>query len=240
MAVSSNQLIKRQDECRANYPVEESTHIYQGTLVFLNAAGYADDDAAAGVNKFGGVAIEEADNSSGADGDVNVECFTEGVFELTGSGFSQASVGQKAFATDNFTVAIGDGAVNGVYVGQVAEYVSSTKVRVRIDPVDDRAGAGDVAAAGSTQGDAAQLAYGVNNVTAADGTKGVLLPPASPGKVVHVYNSVATNGLKIYPATGETINGGSANAAITSEGKTLATLVGTSSSNWAATFTANS
>lgn len=99
--------------------------------------------------------------------------------------------------------------------------------------------AGSVAATGSNQGTAASLAYAVNNVTAADGTKGVILPAATAGKLVYVYNSVATNGLPIYPATGETINGGSANAAITIEGKTLAILVGSGAGNWGAVFTAN-
>ena len=97
-----------------------------------------------------------------------------------------------------------------------------------------------VAAAGSAQGDAAALtAHAVNSVSAADGTKGVVLPAAAAGLRVEVYNSVATNGLKIYPATADTINGGSANAAVTIEGKTHATFVATDSTNWAALFTAN-
>jgi len=98
---------------------------------------------------------------------------------------------------------------------------------------------GSVAAAGSNQGTAASLAYTLNNVTAADGTKGVILPTATTGTVILVYNSVATNGLPIYPATSGTINGGSANAAITIEGKTLAILVATDTTNWAAIFTAD-
>ena len=96
-----------------------------------------------------------------------------------------------------------------------------------------------VASAGSVQGDAAALAIGFNTVSGADGTKGVVLPAAVPGRVVRVYNEHATNGLKIYPATGGAINGGTANAAITMEGRTLATLVAVSSTNWAADFVAN-
>ncbi len=96
-----------------------------------------------------------------------------------------------------------------------------------------------VAAAGSAQGDAAALAIGFNTVTAADGTKGVILPTAVAGKQVRVYNSVATNGLKIYPATGGSINGGTANAAITIEGKTFAVLEAVDTLNWAAVFTVN-
>jgi len=99
---------------------------------------------------------------------------------------------------------------------------------------------GDVAATGSNQGTAAALLYPVNNVTDGDGTKGVILPTPVAGKTVLVYHSVATVGLPVYPQSGGTINGGSANAAVTIEGKTKAIFVATSSTNWAAMYTANS
>lgn len=100
---------------------------------------------------------------------------------------------------------------------------------------------GDIAATGNSQSTSALLLYPVNNVTAADGTKGVRLPViTAPGMTVQVYNSVATNGLPVYPGSSGTINGGTANAAVTIEGKTLATFIATSATNWAAQYTANS
>jgi hypothetical protein len=97
-----------------------------------------------------------------------------------------------------------------------------------------------VAAAGSTQSDAAALQAGLNTVSAADGTKGVLLPAATAGgATVMVYNEHATNGLKIYPATGDDINDGSANAAITIEGKTIAVCRPLDATTWAVQFTTN-
>lgn len=96
-----------------------------------------------------------------------------------------------------------------------------------------------VAATGSAQGDAATLTAAVNTVSAADGTKGVILPAAVAGLVIEVYNEHATNGLKIYPATGGDINDGTANAAITIEGKTLARLRALDTTTWAAQFTVN-
>lgn len=102
---------------------------------------------------------------------------------------------------------------------------------------------GDVAATGNSQGTAAALSFVVNNVTAADGTKGVILP-SNPGttcsRFVVVYNSVATNGLPVYPPSSGTINGGTANAAVTIEGKTLALFMSTDGTNWGAIYTANS
>lgn len=97
-----------------------------------------------------------------------------------------------------------------------------------------------VAATGSTQADAAALTQGaLNTVSAADGTKGVLLPAAVAGAKCRVYNEHASNGLKVYPASGDDINDGTANAAVTIEGKTLAIFEAIDAATWAAIFTAN-
>ena len=72
MAVTANQLIYRQEGCKGTAPVAASTSIYQGTLVFGNSSGYADDDTASGRNAFLGVSTEEKNNGSGSAGDLNV------------------------------------------------------------------------------------------------------------------------------------------------------------------------
>lgn len=74
-----------------------------------------------------------------------------------------------------------------------------------------------VAAAGSTQADAAALSEGFNLVTAADGTKGVLLPAAYAGAGVIIKNTVAAI-LKVWPATGDAINAIAANSALSTAG----------------------
>jgi hypothetical protein len=96
-----------------------------------------------------------------------------------------------------------------------------------------------VAAAGSAQGDAGALADGLNYVSAADGTKGVVLPTGFPGRKVRVYNLHASNGLKVYPHSGGDINDGTGDAAVTIEGKTLAVFECVDGTTWAAIFTAN-
>lgn len=82
-----------------------------------------------------------------------------------------------------------------------------------------------VAAAGSTQADAAALNPGFNLVTGADATKGTLLPPTpADGTTVIVKNSDAANAvLKVYPAGAGIINALSASAAISMAAKTSAT-----------------
>lgn len=137
MAVTAGQLITRQDSDRRGGPIAASTTLYQGTLVFTNASGYLDDDTAGGINKFAGIAIEDYDNSGGANGDISATLWDEGKFLLTGTGFAQTDVDKPAFATDNYTVVTAP-TDNAVYIGVVREYVSSTKVVVELDTKEQR------------------------------------------------------------------------------------------------------
>lgn len=98
---------------------------------------------------------------------------------------------------------------------------------------------GTLAAAGSAQNDAAAIVSTITTVSAADGTKGVILPAAIAGAQFQVYNLHASNGLKIYPASGGDINDGTSNAAITIEGKTVALFTALDTTTWACTFTVN-
>jgi hypothetical protein len=98
---------------------------------------------------------------------------------------------------------------------------------------------GDVAALGTNQGTAAELVYVTNNVTDGNGTKCVRLPVPRGNPVVFVYHSVATVALPVYPHSGGTIAGGSANAAVDIEGKTLAIFICTDGTNWGAIYTVN-
>ena len=118
MAVTANQLMERQDGCKRSYPVEESIRIYQGILVYVNVAGYACDVTATGVNAFVGIAVAEADNTSGADGAIEVEVYTEGDFELTGTFNSITDVGMPAYGDDNYAVVLALGAIS-VWIGRV-------------------------------------------------------------------------------------------------------------------------
>jgi hypothetical protein len=78
-------------------------------------------------------------------------------------------------------------------------------------------GAQALAATGSTQGNAALIGASSVIVTAADGTKGVILPAGMPGDEVDVINNSGST-LKVYPPSGAAIvvpasGMGSANAA---------------------------
>lgn len=70
-----------------------------------------------------------------------------------------------------------------------------------------------VTALGSTAGDAAPLAVNkyIHRVLDANATKGVILPTGVTGDVRIIMNNIAAV-LKVYPATGQKIDGGTASA----------------------------
>jgi len=133
MAVTANQVVKRQDGDRRSYPVAASVRIYEGTLVYVTAAGYATNVTATGVNGFLGIAVKEADNSSGSAGDINVEVYTSGDFELTSSGLAQTDVGMPAYGDDNYAVVNALGS-DSVRIGSFVKINSATKPVVSIKP----------------------------------------------------------------------------------------------------------
>lgn len=71
-----------------------------------------------------------------------------------------------------------------------------------------------LAAAGTNQGTAALIAKQLMMVTGADNTKGVVLPVSAQGEAVFIVNTDATHYLLVYPDSGATMNGGSANVAV--------------------------
>tara|TARA_Y100000817_G_scaffold62698_1_gene47105 strand:+ start:22126 stop:22971 length:846 start_codon:yes stop_codon:yes gene_type:complete len=91
--------------------------------------------------------------------------------------------------------------------------------------------AATVTAAGSTQGAATAITKTYNIVTTASANQGVILPSAAAGLVINVFN-ISGNTIKVYPASTENIDGGSANAAVTLVTANGTELVGTSTGGW--------
>lgn len=88
-----------------------------------------------------------------------------------------------------------------------------------------------LAATGTVQADAAQLIAGFNYVTGADDAKGVKLPGAKKGLAVIIKVGPGAD-LKVWPATGDAINDGSANASITVVDDVCFMLVAKDTTNW--------
>lgn len=92
-----------------------------------------------------------------------------------------------------------------------------------------------LAATGNNQATAAAITGPLTQVTAADGTKGVVLPAAVAGLRYVLYNAAAS-ALKVYPASGDDINDGTADASISVPAKTAAEFIALDTSTWQASY----
>jgi predicted RecA/RadA family phage recombinase len=203
----------------------EATYVQDGWNVDYTPGA----DVAAGrvVVINGTVSIVNVDIASGVVGAVA----TEGVFDV--------AKGSTAFADRDpvywdDTNKVATPTVTGVRMGRAVKAAgnSDAAVRVKLSPVGNlRVPVSTVAATGSTQADAAQLQEGFNLVSASDGTKGVILPAAAPGIVVHIKNNVNAV-LKVYPATADAINALSANASLNMAALTAAILISYDGTTW--------
>jgi len=88
-----------------------------------------------------------------------------------------------------------------------------------------------VAASGTGSGDS-PIVPGLTTVSAANATKAITLPSAVPGATCIVKNLVAAT-LPVFPATGDTINGGTATTgALTMAASTSAIFVAYDDTAW--------
>ena len=115
----------------ASYPVAASTTIYAGSLVCINTSGYAVAAANTAGYKLVGVAREQADNSAGSNGDINVEVSRAGAFEFASTGLTIAKVGDPVYISDDQTVST---SAANVYAGVIAKHESATSAYIDITP----------------------------------------------------------------------------------------------------------
>ncbi len=132
----------------------------------------------------------------------------------------------------------GTGAANqlgiGFYMGlaTIAAASGDDYGYVRLNAPANLLAVNSVAAAGSAIGDATALGNGLNIVSGADGTKGVILPTPKPGQMVIVKGTTA-GVLKVYPQSGSVINALSASAALSlTTGAMPSIFVASSATQW--------
>jgi predicted RecA/RadA family phage recombinase len=133
MAVTADQPIKVQSPGKlVAYPAVASVAHYGGTLAFIIAAsGYATNVIAAGANIFAGIVKSNGGVAApAASGDANVECWTEGDFELLTASADQGWVGDLIYAVDNYMV--DKTSASQTLVGRCVGFVSATRIIVRI------------------------------------------------------------------------------------------------------------
>jgi len=110
--------------------------IYAGSLVCLDADGYAVAAADTSGYIFAGVAMKQADNSGGAAGAVSVIVHRRCRFRLASStALTQAAVGGLVYVDDDQTVQQAYDATNDVPVGMVTRVLEAYVCEVDIDAV---------------------------------------------------------------------------------------------------------
>lgn len=116
----------------AHGPVKAATLLPHGRPVFVDATdGHRTNTSSAGANVFAGMAHAKADNSGGANGDIDVEYWIKDRFEYEFDAITEADVGKKVYAGDNDVLSLT--ATGRSYIGTLSEYISPTKGEVNID-----------------------------------------------------------------------------------------------------------
>lgn len=106
-----------------------ATRIYKGSLVALDANGYARPLVAG--DRFVGLAYEEKDNSSGSNGDLSGRISTIGDFGHALAGATVADLGRPVFASADDTLTFT--ATGNSYVGIVQDVPTSGTIILRLD-----------------------------------------------------------------------------------------------------------
>lgn len=153
-ALTATRDVDRKDGLLLALPVQNGETIYKGSTVVVDTDGYAQTNDGTTVTLangdiFVGIATETADNSAGADGDVDVVVQTSGHFVLPFSDtLTQASVGSLVYlnnAQDDAAVTVtSDTGQPQCTIGTIVEFISANSARVRIDNYF-----GNIAAAGA-------------------------------------------------------------------------------------------
>ncbi len=110
--------------------------IPKGVLACINTSGHVTNGADTASFLFAGVSYEMVDNSAGSAGakEIRIEKTGEHTFAYNGGDAAQAVVGKEVYIVDNQTVDDDATATtNDVKCGVIAEIVSATQVRIRID-----------------------------------------------------------------------------------------------------------
>lgn len=126
-ALTKDRATPYREGIEVDYPVAAAVKIYAGSLVCINTSGYVAPAADTSGFRLAGVAMEQVDNSTGADGAKTIRVRRHGVFEFDAASITQAMVGDPMYAVDDHTFDDAAGPTNDVKVGVLVKYGSATK-----------------------------------------------------------------------------------------------------------------
>jgi hypothetical protein len=116
------------------YKLAADAVIYYNALVSVGADGFLIPAADTASTAVVGVADEAADNTGGADGDLEIRVYRgAALFATSGANaIVQANVGGDAVVLDDNTVVAAAGATNDIVAGEVLEVESATAVWINV------------------------------------------------------------------------------------------------------------
>jgi hypothetical protein len=126
-ALTKDRATPYRDGIEIEFPVAANSKIYAGSLVCANTSGYAVPAADTAGLKFLGVALEQVDNTGGANGAKKVRVRRSGAFEFDALSITQAMVGSSMYVMDDHTIDDASGPNADIRVGILVKYVSDTK-----------------------------------------------------------------------------------------------------------------
>jgi hypothetical protein len=126
-ALTKDRATPYRDGIEIDFPVAANIKIYAGSLVCANTSGYAVPAADTAGLKFLGVALEQVDNTGGANGAKKVRVRRVGAFEFDAASITQAMVGSSMYVVDDHTIDDATGPSNDIRVGILVKYVADTK-----------------------------------------------------------------------------------------------------------------
>ncbi len=119
-------LVDYDDGMYDKYPVYQATKIPAGALVMLNATGYAVNAADTTGCQVIGVAVDEADNSSGSSADIKVKVRIKGRHKFLLSSAAITDIGTIATALYNNEVSRVGTTTYDLPVGMITQIESTT------------------------------------------------------------------------------------------------------------------
>ncbi len=94
-ALTKDRATPYRDGIELDFPVAANTKIYAGSLVCANTTGYVVPAADTAGLKFVGVAIEQMDNTGGANGALTIRLRRSGAFQFDAASITQVHGGHR-------------------------------------------------------------------------------------------------------------------------------------------------
>ena len=131
-ALTDNKVVKTGDGKYQAYPVEASTTIYRGAAVCANADGYSVPAADTAGLVTRGYAVAKADNSSGADGAIDVTVVRTGLLKVAKGTAVDTDLDVLMYWVDDQTVGeVGD-TTNDILAGKCVEILDGSNIMIDI------------------------------------------------------------------------------------------------------------